>query len=246
MPPTNAPQTSFIPHDAVRARTASMPMGAMDLVVLASIVFLIASIMLAGAVFFYGRYLSTDITAEQAQLQRSKEEFQPSLIQEFTRLDDRMRVTSDLLSKHDAFSLLFQNLQQTTLKTVSFTSLALTVTPDQPITFKMDGIADSVNSIALQADLFSKSGVITNPIFSNINRELDGIHFSLTGDVNTSAINYSQVLSAGSGAGQPSQPAAGNTAPAAPQVSGTSTPTPSANGSNPFGTSPQTGASGGN
>jgi hypothetical protein len=51
-----------------------------------------------------------------------------------------------------------------------------------------------VNSIALQADLFAKGGMITSPIFSNINREPDGVHFALTGIVNPAGINFLQLV----------------------------------------------------
>ena len=58
------------------------------------------------------------------------------------------------------------------------------------ITGAMDGVARSVNSVALQADLFSKSGVFTNPIFSGINRQVDGVNFRVTMGVDPRAINY--------------------------------------------------------
>src|SRR3989338_1631074 len=66
---------------------------------------------------------------------------------------------------------------------------------------KMEGIARSVNSIALQADFFSKVGIITSPIFSNIDRQSDGVHFSFTATVHPSAIRYAQLAAAAGGAG---------------------------------------------
>ena len=124
------------------------------------------------------------------QLERAKAAFEPSLIQEITRLDDRMRAADIILSNHIALSVFFHMLEQVTLTTVSFRSLDFEATDPQNMTIKMDGIAKSVNSVALQADTFSKVGVIVSPIFSNINRELDGVRFSLTALLNPASLRY--------------------------------------------------------
>ncbi len=58
----------------------------------------------------------------------------------------------------------------------------------------MKGIAGSVNSIALQADLFAKHQAFSNPIFSNINREKDGVHFDLVVDINPTNLRYVNLL----------------------------------------------------
>ncbi|OHB18691.1 MAG: hypothetical protein A2854_05230 [Parcubacteria group bacterium RIFCSPHIGHO2_01_FULL_56_18] len=183
---------SFIPHDTSVARPPSRGGGGLnDLLLLVAIVIFVASAALAVGVFLYGQYLVTENTAKLAQLERAKAGFQPALIQQLTRLDDRMHAADRVLSGHIAPSLFFQALEQATLQTVSFKTLDFQVAENQTLTVKMAGVAESVNSIALQADLFSKNGVITNPIFSNIARQPDGVHFSLTAVVNPSAINYS-------------------------------------------------------
>jgi hypothetical protein len=45
---------------------------------------------LAGAVFIYKQYLQTANNSKKEQLQRAKDAFDPTLIQQLTRLDDRM------------------------------------------------------------------------------------------------------------------------------------------------------------
>ena len=125
-------------------------------------------------------------------MQRGKESFEPSLIQDLTRLDDRMRAADHVLSGHIAPSIFFHVLEQLTLQTVSFNNLSFQVTDAQNMTIKMTGQAASVNSIALQADYLSKSGVIANPIFSNINRAGQGVQFDLAAIVNPNALKYRQ------------------------------------------------------
>lgn len=213
---------TFIPHDTVvRSRSAGGGNGLNDLLLLCSIVLLVASIALAVGVFLYAQLLQTQSASKVAQLQTAEAAFEPSLIQELTRLDDRMHAADVVLAAHVAPTAFFDALNAATLQTVSFTTLDYEQTSANSITVKMQGVAQSVNSIALQADIFSKNGVITSPIFSNIARQADGIHFDLTASVNPSSIAYASVLSS-----QANTPAASGATPAS------STPT------SPFGTPP--------
>ncbi len=190
---------AFIPHDTVAAvRSVKRAGGLNDLLLLSGIVLFVASAALAVAVFLYQQFLNTESASKLAQLQRAKAAFEPSLIEQLTRLDDRMHAADGLLSAHIAPSAFFRALEQATLTTVSFQTLDLEAADARHITVKMQGIAQSVNSIALQADLFSKNGVITSPIFSGIARQPDGVHFDLSAIVNPNTISYLSLGQSGS------------------------------------------------
>ena len=198
----NTPGT-FIPHDAAAPAPARRDRGGgglADLIFLIAIVLLVASGALAGAVFLYAQFLNTESSSKLAQLKRAEAAFEPALIQQITRLDDRMHAADVILGTHIAPTAFFKALEGATLQTVSFQTLTLDAQNMQHVNLKMQGIARSVNSIALQADLFSKNGVVTSPIFSNIARQADGVHFDLAAIVNPSAINYAALLAAASGA----------------------------------------------
>lgn len=216
---------SFIPHDTALApaRTRAHN-GLADLLLLSGIVLLIASGALGVGVFLYGQFLQTQSASKVDQLKRAQAAFEPALIQQITRLDDRMYAASSILSTHLAPTAFFQALNQATLQTVSFSSLDLETPDPQRITVKMQGVAQSVNSIALQAELFSKSGVISSPIFSDIARSPEGVRFSLSAVVNPSALSYTQFVNAGSGAAAPALQAPQGSAPPSP-----------ASANNPFG-----------
>jgi len=184
---------AFIPHDTVAPVTRKSSGGLNDLLLLSGIVLFVASAALGVAVFLYGQFLQTESASKLEQLKRAKDAFEPSLIHDLTRLDDRMHAADTLLSAHIAPSAFFAALQAATLETVSFQSLDMQGTDPNRITIKMAGIAQSVNSIALQADLFSKNGVITSPIFSGIARQPDGVHFNLSAIVNPNAIKYTSL-----------------------------------------------------
>lgn len=184
--------SSFIPHDTAVAKPVQRRVGGglNDLLLLCAIVLFVASAALAVGVFLYGQFLTTESSSKLAQLERAKAAFEPALIQQLTRLDDRMHAADRILGVHIAPTLFFLALEQATLQTVSFETLDFDVSDAQHIAIKMAGVAKSVNSIALQADLFSKNGVITSPIFSNIARQADGVHFDLSAIVNPAAIGY--------------------------------------------------------
>ncbi len=189
-------KSSFIPQDATVQQTVRTVQrtGLADLFVLLAIVFLVASLALAAGVFLYLQFLQTSSASKIEQLNRAREAFEPSLIQELTRLDDRMRAADLVLRGHIAPTVLFRLLELLTLQTVAFSNLTFQGGDAQNMTIAMDGVAKSVNSIALQADNLSKSGVITNPIFSNIDRRIGGVHFNLTAVINPVALNYSQFI----------------------------------------------------
>ena len=191
-------QNTFIPHDVSQPAVSGhrRSVGLTDLVMLVAIVLLIASVALAAGVFLYGQYLDTSSKSKVNQLKTAKAQFDPALIQEFSRLDDRMRNADTVLGNHIAPSVFFHMLDANTLSTVSFRSLDFQASSDQGLAVKMEGVARSVNSIALQADFFSKVGIITSPIFSNVDRQPDGVHFSFSAMVVPSAIRYAQLVAA--------------------------------------------------
>lgn len=198
--------SNFIPHDTVqKAGGGGVRSGnILDLLALISAILFVASIVLGAGVFLYQQFLLKNSVSKVDQLERAQAAFEPSLIQEITRLDDRMRVADIILSNHIALSIFFHMLEQETLTTISFRSLNFEATDPQNINIKMDGTAKSVNSIALQADTFSKMGIVTSPIFSNINREQDGVHFSLTALLNPAYLRYVGLISSqNAGAGPP-------------------------------------------
>jgi hypothetical protein len=190
-------KSSFIPKDASVPMSSRAPRARTtfaDLLVLISVVLLIASIALAAGVFLYLQYLQSASASKLEQLHRAKEAFDPVLIQSLTRLDDRIRAADSILSVHMAPSVIFHLLEEITLQTVSFKNFRFETADSQSLKIEMEGIAESVNSIALQADHLSKSGAIVSPIFSNIDRKADGVHFSLSASLNPQPLKYSQYV----------------------------------------------------
>jgi hypothetical protein len=184
---------------------------------LISILLLALSGALAVGVFLYSQYLQASVQSKLQQLNRAEASFDPSLVQQLTRLDTRMNTAEDLLKAHLAPTRFFATLEASTVQDISFGSLSYTTTDPQDIDIKMDGVAGSINAIALQAQVFSQGGVIASPIFANIDREADGVHFTFTGTLNASEMTYEGLVSGQSSVeAQPQTPVATTSAPATP------------------------------
>jgi len=197
-------KSSFIPQDVGKEPTARRVSGgsAGDLFVLGAIIVLIAALSLAVAVFLYTQYLNTTVASKQQSIDRARAAIEPALIEELSRLDARMRSSGILLGRHVAPSIFFDVLEQITLQSVVLTSLGLTTSGPDSIKITMEGLARSVNSIALQSDLYSKSGLITSPIFSDINRQEKGMHFKVDALLNPNNFHYSRLVEAQQGTQQ--------------------------------------------
>jgi hypothetical protein len=196
-------QPTFIPHEAVSVMSTRRNSGGLsELVLLIAIVLVIISGALAAGVFLYTQYLQNSNTSKLSQLNSAEASFDPSLIQQLTRLDARMTAAQTLLSAHLAPTQFFAMLEQSTVQDISFSSLSYDATNPQNVTLSMEGVAGSVNSIALQAQVFSQSGMITNPIFSNIDAQPEGVHFNFTALINPSAISYEKFVTGAQSAAQ--------------------------------------------
>jgi hypothetical protein len=188
--------SSFIPRDTVRnsSNVPSYRSGAFDLLMLGSVILFIASLALAIGIFLYLQFIESSLTGKSDQLQRAQEAFEPALISELTRLDDRMNSAQDILFQHIAPSEFFRILEDLTLESISLKSLNIEANSGNSIKISMAGIARSVNSIALQADLYGKHTAITSPIFSNINRDQNGVLFDVSASLNPASLKYTNIL----------------------------------------------------
>ena len=136
----------------------------------------------------------------------------------------RMNAAEAILGTHLAPSSFFTILNTVTAKTISYSSFELKVADG--IELEMDGVGRSVNSIAFQADLLGKDSAYQNPIFSNLDRQKDGVHFHLSASIDPMAINFERLVGTGEVA-LPSAEAATEAAPiqTSSTPAATSTPT---------------------
>lgn len=151
----------------------------------------------AAILFLYQQYLSASIKSNQDSLSKAREAFEPALIEELTRLDTRINVAEDLLSKHIAPSALFALIQSITLQNVQFTNY----TYGEPaagsplVHISLTGKAKSFQTLALQSDLVGLNTNLKNALITGVALGADGdIGFKLDADIDARMVSYQEQL----------------------------------------------------
>ncbi len=183
-------QTSFIPKKSFDdVGTPKAPKRSGILFALSTIL-LILSLLSAGGVFAYGRFLESSITNKKGALQKARAAFEPELIRELSHLDMKFKTAEELLNSHIAVSGIFDLLEDTTLETVRFTDFSFGLDP-KGIRLMMSGSARSFSSVALQSDEFGKNRFISEPVFSGFDLDERGnVTFSVSSLVDSAVVSY--------------------------------------------------------
>lgn len=164
------------------------------------LLFFIACLVSAG-LFMYTRYLNSAISDKIDQLTRARDAFQPALMQELSRLDDRMEATKLLLEGHTAPSEVLRFLEQQTIRTVRFTTMRYADTTQaeaaREVSLTLQGTAPNFTNVAQQSDIFAKHELVRNPLFSNLNiNETDQAVFSASMDLDPRVVRFDRTLGA--------------------------------------------------
>ena len=186
-------RTSFIPKKTLATASQSQKKsgGGLGVMTLLSLIIAFGAITLSVGVFLYQQILEASLTRKTETLERARAAFEPALIEELVRIDSRIEAAKGILNKHITPSVLFETLEELTLKSVQFQDFDLTRISDDKISISMKGIAQDFRGVALQADIFGKSRLIREPIFSNLNLNQEGrAVFSLSAFVDPTFINF--------------------------------------------------------
>jgi hypothetical protein len=140
--------------------------------------------------------LEKRVASSEADLAKTKEQFDEEFIGYVNRLNSRIETSKDLLAKHVGASAIFGFLSSHTLKTVSYTDFSYSYEADGTVKVVLRGVARSYSSIALQSEEFGKQNqYIKSPIFSNLNPDQNGnVVFTLTALLDKNLISYERNL----------------------------------------------------
>ena len=188
-------QKTFIPKETFGPAVARKRVaGSGILAVLAFVVFLTTVALSVGA-FLYTQYLKSSLERKEASLTRAREAFDPQLIEELTRLNDRLKLAKQVLGTHVAPSQLFDLLEKGTLESVRFSDLRYTVLDNGQITVFMSGVGRTFNAVALQSDIFGKTPYIKDPIFSDLSLDDKGnVEFDFNAVLDPTLLTYQKSL----------------------------------------------------
>ncbi len=187
-------QTSFIPKQPVTGEAEHIKSG-VGILFLISFLLLVASVAGAIGVFVWNKTVIANTEKGRKQLEGHKSAFDPTSIKAFTDLDNRIDVASTLLRSHVAASEIFPRLQDNTLKTVRFNNFSYTNGGNGKIIINMSGEAQDYESMALQAQQFTKPELqdsFKGPIFSNFSKSKDTVVFTFSSGIDPYVIDYYQ------------------------------------------------------
>jgi hypothetical protein len=194
-------QTSFIPKRPLVNGEGKVHHTTNFFSIIAIVVF-ITVLALAGVVFAYQSYLNSSLTKTKSNLETVLAQFQPDLISQLSRLDNRIETAKALLDEHVAPSGFFTFLANETLQNIRFTSFSYTTNGDGTASVVMSGQATSFAAVASEAAELSSAQDQTyfqDPLFSDLNLDASGnITFTLSGTVNTNAFLYRSTVNASS------------------------------------------------
>ena len=211
-------QNTFIPKTALDTPSRAAPRPASFLTFIAMIIFLLSGV-LAGGAFLWQQYLLNKVTSLNQSLDSSKGEFEPSTIEQYSRLNSRFDNARALLKNHIAVSAFFDLLNKDTLKSIQFSDLKYTQDSSSQISIKMSGKADSYNSVAYQAKVFSSEPAFKNAVFSNLDLDQSGnVVFELDAQIDPSLVSYQNNIAAYKNSSAGSASVSGNVGQTLPSV----------------------------
>ncbi len=186
-------QTSFIPKQPVGEETHRS--GGASVIFLISFLMLVASVAAAVGVFIWNKTVTASIEEGKVALEKHNAAFDSASINEFTRLDNRIDTASMLLRQHVGSSEIFPRLASNTLKTVRFSNFNYTNAGGGKIMINMSGEAQDYESMALQAQQFTKPALqnsFRSPIFSNFTKQKDLVVFTFSSGIDPFVVDYYQ------------------------------------------------------
>ena len=192
-------QSSFIPKGPLGSSGAGPGLSQKtkhnrSLLSFLGLVIFMISVVLAAGMFGYKFYLKYHIKNMGTALEEARVSLQPEVIEELTRLDNRIISTKELVSKHKMLSPLFEFLETSTPKTVRFNDFRYQVSGSE-IELFMKGEARGYTALAFQANIFNKSEYFREPVFSDLNLNDRGdVIFSFTAKLDPSLVSYSRQL----------------------------------------------------
>ena len=177
----STPVTSFIPKKSVVADERPAPEGSVGLFTAFTVIAFLVTLVTGGGMFLWQKALDVQLDNSKRNLEEQKAKFQPEVIGQFKRTDDRMAVASELLGKHNTPLKFLTLLQSLVYKDVSFAGINYLRDEKTGIKATMTGEAKDYQTIILQSDFLNTNKYIKEYSFTSLSQKENGrISFSLS------------------------------------------------------------------
>lgn len=189
---SNSPQTTFIPKKPMASSNVRPRVrGGVNFFLIVGVIMFILSIASAGLTFAWRKNMERQIAQSEAYIKKNEASFEADLLDTISKLNERIEVGKELLSKHVAVSKIFDVIGSETIESVRFKSLNYSLDDKGEVKIALSGEGDNFNSIAIQSDHLNKSKNLKNPIMSNFTVSESGkVGFNLTANVPVKLILY--------------------------------------------------------
>ena len=164
--------TSFVPKQALDVSRKKQ--GGDNIFLLIALVILGVSVVTAGAVFGYEKYLQSAVTLKNAALEDARLTINEERVEEYLRLKERFDSGKNMIQNHTNTSRFFTLLEDATLQNVRFEDLTLDVAEDRTARIELSGVARNFNTLAAQSNAIAAEKRFKRSIFSGISLNQNG------------------------------------------------------------------------
>jgi len=158
---------------------------------LVAIIIFVLTVLAFGGSYLFAGLTSKNIEAKKTELSNQRERLDLVTIQDLVTLDSRFNSSKTLLDSHVAPSTFFAFLQEKTLQNIRFTSLKYIPGKQGGVSVELSGQARSYSAVASQSDVFAKSNILKNIIFSDLGLDEKGnVKFTMQAELGAESIKY--------------------------------------------------------
>lgn len=196
---------SFIPKQAFNPAPRGRSSGLGFIVAFCALVFFL-SLALWSVLFFYKQRLVSNNEQASISLDKRKQSFEVPSVAEIISLSRKISAASRLIKNHKTPSVIFDFLENYTLKDVSFSDFNFSSAAEKGITVSMTGLTKGYSDIALQNEVFKNNTMIKEVVFSDFGPDSKGlVKFSVKLTFVPSFINYYKATTAESSSSESSE-----------------------------------------
>lgn len=187
---------SFIPKQAFNPAPRGRSSGLGFVVSFCALVFFL-SLVSWSVLFFYKQQLISNNEQASISLDKRKQSFEVPSVAEIISSSRKISAASRLIKNHKTPSVIFDFLENYTLKDVSFSDFNFSSSVEKGIIVSMTGLTKGYSDIALQNEVFKNNSAIKEAVFSDFGPDSKGmVKFNIKLTFIPSFINYYKTTTA--------------------------------------------------
>ena len=165
--------SSFIPKKDIKRQKKEGGGFAVNVFLLITVIVFLATLLAAIGVLVWSKKIESDNRRALETLERERDNFGLSAIEEFIELNNRISSAEEILNQHISVVSVFEILEEDTLTDIVLTDFSL-ATQGPDVFVNIGGIAPTYAHVALQSDQYSANNKLKEILFSGVNQDRDG------------------------------------------------------------------------